>query len=159
MHWRRKPVLLEIMERAARCLRRDAGDGYVHERRKNFRFPTPTPRTVFVRSPTGRETQLRPEKLQFLQLAGWDKHNSYDEEIPSCLHYTIEWKVTVNNRVISKDAEQDLVLAPTAFWHMYLRPKLENLLREKVASNRLVRCDDTTGSFTPLQNVLVLISR
>jgi len=39
-----------------------------------------------------RQTQPEPDKLQFLQLAEWDEHNSYDEDVPSCLHYSIEWK-------------------------------------------------------------------
>lgn len=46
--------------------------------------------------------------------------------------------------MIAKDTEQDLVLVPTAFWHMFLRPKLERLIQRKLASNRHVRCDDTT---------------
>ena len=52
--------------------------------------------------------------------------------------------MSVNNRIISKDTEQDLVLVPTAYWHMLLKPKLEKLLRKKVAQNRHIRCDDTS---------------
>jgi len=84
------------------------------------------------------------QKLQFLQLAEWNEHNSYGEDEPSCLHYSIEWKVSVNNRIISKDTEQDLVLVPSAYWHMLLKPKLEKLLRKKVAQNRHIRCEDTS---------------
>jgi hypothetical protein len=81
--------------------------------------PTPPNRTtyeIFVSSPAAyRQSQLQPEKLQFLQLEKWDEQNSYDEDVPSCLHYSIEWKVTVNNNVVSKDTKQDLVLVPTAY--------------------------------------------
>ena len=52
--------------------------------------------------------------------------------------------MSVNNKVISRDTEQDLVLAPTAYWHLCLKPKLDKVLRGKVAQNRYVRCDDTT---------------
>jgi hypothetical protein len=38
--------------------------------------------------------QLRPQKLQFLQLAEWDERNSYDEETPTCLHYISASKPT-----------------------------------------------------------------
>ena len=65
-------------------------------------------------SPTAhRQTLFEPDKLRFFQLSEWDEHNSYDEDVPSCLHYSIEWKVTVNNKVVSKVNEQDLVLPPT----------------------------------------------
>jgi hypothetical protein len=50
----------------------------------------------------------------------------------------------VNDRMVSKDTKQDLVLAPTAYWHMFLKPKLEKLLRKKLAQNRSVRCDETS---------------
>jgi hypothetical protein len=49
-------------------------------------------------------------------LAEWDEYNSYDEDTPSRLRYTIECKMTVNNKVISKDTEQDIVLAPAVYW-------------------------------------------
>jgi hypothetical protein len=87
---------------------------------------------------------LRPEKLRFLKLDEWDEHNAYDEELPTCLHYSIEWKVSVNKKVISKDIEQDVVLEPLAYWYKCLRPNLEELLRRKGAQNRYIRCDDTT---------------
>jgi hypothetical protein len=40
--------------------------------------------------------EVQKERPRFLQLAEWDEHNSYDEKVPTCLHYTIEWKVYVN---------------------------------------------------------------
>jgi hypothetical protein len=64
-------------------------------------------------------TPLDSNRLGFLPLAEWDEYNSYDEDIPSRLRYSIEWKVAVNNRVVAKDTEQDLVLVPAAYWHMY----------------------------------------
>jgi len=69
------------------------------------------------------QTQLEPDRLRFLELNEWDELNSYEEEVPSLLHYSIEWKVAVNNRVVAKDTEQDLVLVPIAYWHMVLQPK------------------------------------
>jgi len=32
----------------------------------------------------------RLEKLRYLQLEEWDENNSYEEEVPTCLHYSIE---------------------------------------------------------------------
>jgi hypothetical protein len=89
-----------------------------------------------------QEQQL-PKKLALIQQMDWDGGKTYDEDPPSCIHYSIEWKVTVNSKVISKDTEQNLVLAPAAFWELVLQPKLEKLLRRKVPHNRCVRPDDT----------------
>ena len=103
-----------------------------------------TQHTVPIRrSRPRRQAQPQADKLQFLPLDEWDEHNSYEGDEPSCLHYSIEWKVCVNGRMVSKDTEQDLVLAPMAYWHMFLKPKLEKLLRKKLAQNRAVRCDET----------------
>jgi hypothetical protein len=90
------------------------------------------------------ETQLQPAKLRFLELNEWDEHNSYDEVELTCLHYSIEWKVSINSKVISRDTEPDLVLLPVAYWHVSLKPKLDKLLQKKVPQNRHIRCDDTT---------------
>jgi hypothetical protein len=84
------------------------------------------------------------DTLGFLPLAEWDEYNSYDEETPSRLRYSIEWKVVVNNKVVAKDTEQDLVLVPNAYWHLCLKPKVEKLLDKKVAHNRHVEFDDTS---------------
>jgi hypothetical protein len=50
--------------------------------------------------------------------------------------------VAVNNRVIAKDTEQDLVLVSTAYWHMYLEPKLEKFSSRKAGHTRHVEYDD-----------------
>lgn len=100
-------------------------------------------------SPDAEETpnvvqeQQQTKKLALIQQVDWDEEKTYDEDPPSCIHYSIEWKVTVNNKVFSKDTEQNLVLAPAVFWELVLQPKLEKLLRRKVPHNRCVRPDDT----------------
>ena len=86
---------------------------------------------------------LQLDKLQLLHIDEWDNENTYDEDPPSCIHYSIEWKVTLNGKLISKDTEQNLVLAPTFYWPEFLKPKLEKLLRKKVPSNKRVTPDDT----------------
>jgi hypothetical protein len=88
-------------------------------------------------------TESDPNKLGFLPLAEWDEYNSYDEDIPSRLRYSIEWKVVVHNKVLAKDTEQDVVLAPAAYWRFCLKAKVEKLLSRKLPHGRHVKCDDT----------------
>ncbi|KAH8731952.1 hypothetical protein GQ44DRAFT_766994 [Phaeosphaeriaceae sp. PMI808] len=93
----------------------------------------------------GRElTQLDSDRLGFLLLAEWDEYNSYDEDTSSRLRYSTECKVAVNNRVVAKDTEQDLVSVPAAHWHLYLKPKVEKLLNKKLAHNRHLEFGDTS---------------
>lgn len=88
-------------------------------------------------------TPERPT-LSFLPLAEWDEYNSYDEVVPSHLRYTIEWKVAINNKVVCKDTEQDVVLAPAVYWRLYLQPKVEKLEARKLSQGRQVEYDDTS---------------
>jgi hypothetical protein len=101
----------------------------------------------------GRLTRRRPAeascepttpRLGFLPLAEWDEYNSYDEDTPSRIRYTIEWKVAVNNKVIAKDTEQDIVLAPAVYWCMYLHRKVEKLVDKKLSQGRQADYDDTS---------------
>jgi hypothetical protein len=88
--------------------------------------------------------QLGCDILGFLALDQWDDYNSYDEDTPSRLRHSIEWKVVVNNKVVAKNTEQDLVLVPSAHWHLCLKPKVEKLLSKKVLHNSHVEIDDTS---------------
>jgi hypothetical protein len=85
----------------------------------------------------------RSGKLELLNLDEWNENETYDEEPPTCLHYSIEWKVTLNNRLLSKDTEPDLVLAPRFYWSLFLREKLEKLLQKKLPPSKRVTCEDT----------------
>jgi hypothetical protein len=106
---------------------------------------TATSRTTRGRAaePSRNHTPVDSNRLGFLPLAEWDEYNSYEEDIPSRLRYSIEWKLAVNNRVVAKDTEQDIVLVPAAYWHMYQKPKVEKLSSKKVAHDRHVEYDDT----------------
>jgi hypothetical protein len=115
-------------------------------------LPSPGPAAAFpeaIADNLGRDTgstdHIRPHsgKLELLDLDEWNENETYDEEPPTCLHYSIEWKVTLNNKLLSKDTEPDLVLAPRFYWSLFLRNKLEKLLQKKLPPSKRVACEDT----------------
>lgn len=59
--------------------------------------------------------RLGVDRLRFLPLGEWDEYNSYDEDTLSRLRYLIKWKVAVNNKVVVKDTEQDIILVPAVY--------------------------------------------
>jgi hypothetical protein len=90
-----------------------------------------------------QQTQLRPKKLGFCQPTDWDEEKIYDEDPPSFIHYSIEWKVKLHKKEVSNDTELDVVLAPASYWRLVLQPKLEKLLCRKLAKNRHVMSEET----------------
>jgi len=88
------------------------------------------------------QQNTQADKLELCQYAKWSPDKTYDEDPPIYIHYSIEWKITVNNRAITpKDTELGLVLEPAAYWEHFLEPKLKNVLFRK---NRPLRSEDTT---------------
>jgi len=77
-----------------------------------------------------------------LEWSEWDQNKAYDERPPACLHYLIVWKVNLNNKLICKDTEQDLVLAPQYHWSFILRSKLRKLVQKKLSKHGEITCDD-----------------
>lgn len=92
-------------------------------------------------SPQHRSTQTN--QIQLLQLGEWEEGRLYDELPPTCIHYSIVWKITLNNKTIRKNTEQDLVLAPRFHWRLFLEPKLKELVGKKFG-RKCVELDDTT---------------
>ncbi|CAG8271863.1 unnamed protein product [Penicillium salamii] len=82
-------------------------------------------------SPALPDRQSEPSQIPLLQLSEWEEGKSYDEYPPTYLHYWIVWKATLNNKVVRKNTEQDLVLAPRFYWRLFLQPKLNELSRRE----------------------------
>jgi hypothetical protein len=106
---------------------------------------TPNEPSVATSGRIGRNepSGCRSEKLATVQLEGWDENGAYDEDPPRCLHYSIEWKVTLNGKIISKDTETNLVLSLAPYWRQFLQPRLQKLLQKKLG-NSSAKADDTS---------------
>ena len=98
-----------------------------------------------MRSATPSQT---PNKLPLLGLDDWQAGMDYDQQPPSCIHYSIEWKVALNKRVVSDDTEPNQVLAPSAYWERFLKSKLARVVGQKFSPDQRVRSDDTAITVT-----------
>jgi hypothetical protein len=103
---------------------------------------SPSPST-FLDDPPSPASRPLPKAIPLLRESEWEEDKIYDEDPPSCIHYFIEWRVTVNNKAVVKDTEEDLVLALSAYWQRFLEKKLLTVLGQKVSRNKRVRADDT----------------
>lgn len=111
-------------------------------------FRTPEPRTFSSSaSPADPSPPERGELgLPLLQLADWNPNLPYNESPPTCIRYSIEWKLLLKKGRLSKltnDTEQNLVLAPGAFWNTTLKSKLLQLLEKKTPRNLSYEPDET----------------
>ena len=95
--------------------------------------------------PEERSSLLRQhasDQLDFPEAEDRGGRRANDKQAPICIRYFIEWKVTLNNRVVKKDTEQDLVLKPSSYWGQ-IKENAENTIRRKNKRNQRVRSDDT----------------
>lgn len=99
-----------------------------------------SPDHLFSRRSTPTPQSQSPQP-HFSDGAGWDT-SATDNEHQTYIPYIIEWKVTLNNRVLAKDMEQDLVSTPSSYWRE-IKEKADRILHRKVNRNQRVRPDDT----------------
>jgi hypothetical protein len=95
-------------------------------------------------APGLQQSRLRPARitLPFVPYADWDPDRSYAEQPPpSCIHYIMEWKLTLNKRVVAKQTEDNLVLAPSDFWNEELSSKIADIVK---SSGKPCKADATT---------------
>ncbi|KAJ5998521.1 hypothetical protein N7451_006331 [Penicillium sp. IBT 35674x] len=101
--------------------------------------PSPNPEDVTV-SPSLHHHLS--DQLRFNPVAERTDGSAWDEQSPDCIHYQIEWKVKLNNRVVVKDTKLDLTEPPRSYWEE-IKEDASNILQRKTARGRRVRLDDT----------------
>ncbi|KXH45933.1 hypothetical protein CSAL01_09161 [Colletotrichum salicis] len=67
----------------------------------------------------------------------------YNDPQPAHVPYSVEWKLTANNRMVTKDSEQTIVVPPDVFWKTRLRAKLKGVLDRKLPSTKTFEAVDT----------------
>lgn len=116
--------------------------GYLHrEWTPSVICPSPgAEEIVHGRSPSLQSYPSEP--LSFHPAVEGEDGSAWNEQASDCIHYQIEWRVKLNNRVVVKDTEQELTLPPSSYWEQ-IKEDAEGILRRKVARSRRVRLDDT----------------
>lgn len=61
---------------------------------------------------------LHLDQIGYIPFAAWDKEG---------IHYLLEWKVTLNTKVVARVSEPNLVIAPSIFWQKTLKKKVEGV--------------------------------
>ncbi|KAK0728900.1 hypothetical protein B0T26DRAFT_628743, partial [Lasiosphaeria miniovina] len=79
--------------------------------------------------------------LPFVPYKDWVPGQSYKEHPPICMHYITEWKLTLNKRTAAKQTEDNLVVAPSAFWNEELASKIADIVQ---STGKSYKADATT---------------
>jgi len=86
------------------------------------------------------DNQLQPVKSPQLH-----DYSSDAELPPERIQYIIEWKALLKAKRIGMDTEQDMSLAPGAFWDATLQKQIEDLLDRKFSPQDRPEPDDTVA--------------
>ena len=103
---------------------------------------TPSVSSLSFEQEPEEHPQHPSNQLDFLRVDNRGNGRTNNGQPPTCIHYLIEWKVMLNNRIVKKDTEQDLVLRPSSYWDQ-IKENAENTISRKIKRNQRVRSDDT----------------
>ncbi|KAK4446490.1 hypothetical protein QBC34DRAFT_411309 [Podospora aff. communis PSN243] len=104
-----------------------------------------TPRLSFLSSPGSRSgspvattrRKLAPG-LPLLQLSDWDPR-TVNEPSPTCVHYSVEWKLQLRKgrlSTLTEITEENLTLAPGAYWDKFLKQALTTRVQDRLPEPR-----------------------
>ena len=82
------------------------------------------------------------DHLGFLEDTELDPQGIHNGGATESIKSLIEWKVTLNNRFLARDTEQDLVFKPSHYWQQ-IKEKAERIVQRKKSRNQRVRSDNT----------------
>ncbi|EAU30117.1 predicted protein [Aspergillus terreus NIH2624] len=116
-----------------------------HEQTPSVSCPSPAYSYGDRSSSSHRPTS---DRLGFLEDTELNQRDTTQADTFESIKYLIEWKVTLNNRFLAKDTEQDLAYKPNAYWQK-IKEKAERIVQRKKPRNQRVRLDDTIVTVTP----------
>ncbi|KAI1012467.1 hypothetical protein LB504_013142 [Fusarium proliferatum] len=105
-----------------------------------------TPPFRTCETPRAYGTPFQDRRLPMLGLGDWDPNFRDDDDDPTCIHYDIEWKLQLKKGRLSKlveITEENLTLAPGAYWDKYLSVDLAATVKDKLPEPRY-ESDETT---------------
>ncbi|KAI7974043.1 hypothetical protein EIK77_009238 [Talaromyces pinophilus] len=111
--------------------------------------PTPgnlgySPGYSFSPSPYRTLPQETSDRLGFLPLDEWDESGEYDVQPPQYVCYTIQWKLSLNQKKVGGETAKDLVVAPSDYWKKCLNKAVEDMLQTTQKPGQRVRYESTT---------------
>ncbi|KNB18627.1 hypothetical protein FOXG_16108 [Fusarium oxysporum f. sp. lycopersici 4287] len=110
-----------------------------------------TPPFRTCETPRAYGTPLQDRRLPLLGLSDWDPNFRDDEDDPTCIHYDIEWKLQLKKGRLSKlveITEENLTLAPGAYWDKFLSLDLATTVKDKLPEPRTI--EDKLRGWAPL---------
>lgn len=105
-----------------------------------------TPPFRTCETPCAYGSPFQDRRLPLLGLSDWDPNFRDDEDDPTCIHYDMEWKLQLKKGRLSKlveITEENLTLAPGAYWDQFLSVELAATVRDKLPEPRY-EPDETT---------------
>ncbi|KAF6803117.1 hypothetical protein CSOJ01_11135 [Colletotrichum sojae] len=88
---------------------------------------------------SGQQAPANDRGLRSSELDNIDQDDAQASHVP----YVIEWKLTTNNRTVTKDSEHNITITPQAFWERHLKEQVREVLKRKLPSHKTFKPVDS----------------